>query len=107
MARDGGGGSSASMLPRPVLDASQNTAPRTSALQRSLLAKAFLPQDAAVSYNETVAMMERLSETRLARIRARLISLPGGSSNSGSIGSTPPATRPIATRLTQSVGGGA
>jgi len=80
-------------LPRPALDKPRSTAPPASALQRSPLARTFLPLDVAPVYNDAVATMERLSEARLARIRKLLISPPscaGGSSSS----STPPPVRP-------------
>lgn len=44
-----------------------------SALKRSPLAKAFLPTDAAASYDEVVALLGRCSENRTQRLRKHLL----------------------------------
>lgn len=72
-------------LPRPALDGTQREgAAWGSALQRSPIARAFLPPDAAASYNEAVATLGCLSEAQLGKLQAWLLASPGG-------GNTPPS----------------
>jgi len=72
--------SSGKTLPRPALDGNVRKPLPASALQRSLLAKAFLPADVAGSFDEAVALLSRFSEARSNRLRDSLL-IPVGSSN--------------------------
>mmetsp|Transcript_98817 Transcript_98817/g.176002 ORF Transcript_98817/g.176002 Transcript_98817/m.176002 type:complete len:842 (-) Transcript_98817:152-2677(-) len=72
--------SSGKTLPRPALDGSLRKPPPISALQRSPLAKAFLPADVVGSFDEAVALLSRFSEARSNRLRDSLL-IPVGSSN--------------------------
>eukprot|EP00930_Biecheleria_cincta_P085223 TRINITY_DN7462_c1_g1_i1.p1 TRINITY_DN7462_c1_g1~~TRINITY_DN7462_c1_g1_i1.p1 ORF type:complete len:870 (+),score=168.60 TRINITY_DN7462_c1_g1_i1:107-2716(+) len=60
-------------LPLPTLCGNIRGPLSVSALKRSPLAKAFLPTDAAASFDEVVAVLGRCSETRVLRLRKHLL----------------------------------
>lgn len=70
-----------SILPRP-LDA---RATPSTAFQHSLIARAFLPQDAVSQYNETAVALDQLGQAQFARLRGLLLDF----SPAPSAGSTP------------------
>lgn len=60
-------------LPLPTLCRNVREPLSVSALKRSPLAKAFLPTDAAASYDEVVALLGRCSKNRALRLRKHLL----------------------------------
>eukprot|EP00931_Biecheleriopsis_adriatica_P039294 TRINITY_DN22473_c0_g1_i1.p1 TRINITY_DN22473_c0_g1~~TRINITY_DN22473_c0_g1_i1.p1 ORF type:complete len:888 (+),score=174.67 TRINITY_DN22473_c0_g1_i1:373-2664(+) len=102
----------ANPLPRPALCGKPVVPLPVSAMQRSPLAKAFLPADSAASYDEAVALLGRVSEARVARLREHLLApvgstltTPAARSPAGAALQSPLLQSPSAARGAPGTGG--
>lgn len=93
--------------PRPtsILGGASRKAVPTSALQRSPLAKAYLPSELASCYDDTVALLSSFSEAQLSKLRKQLLDMAGSRVCSGFAPNSLPRSPVAALRRTPGTAG--